>query len=1147
MIIHTLLLNALLLLSTALTAAPTEPGKNLGIIPAPKSVVLSDGTFEAGAGNKVYVRYDNEDCRKDAEELAAFFREEFALNMVVTKKSIPSKAKGIVLNHDYSGAEEGYIIKVQNKSITLSGRGPGLFYACQSLRQMSLAGSTSAGSVCIKESTIEDEPRFPYRGIMQDVGYHIYPVEFIKQEIDYLARYKMNVYHWHLTEDSGWRIESKRFPKLNEVSSFRDQTVVSHYDWDFCGDDETPYGGYYTQDEIRDIVKYAAERHVTVIPEIELPGHTLAVLAAFPELACGDNPGPFKVAETWGIFPDVFCAGKEETFRFLEQVLDEVMELFPSRYIHIGGDECPKDRWEHCKYCQQRIADEGLKNENELQSYFIRRIEKYLNSKGRKIIGWDEILEGGLAADATVMSWRGTSGGIQAARQNHDVIMAPNSYLYFDYIQGDRAQEPFAIAWGYNPIEKVYAYEPIPEGLTEEQTGFIKGVEAPLWTEHMDTWRKVSYMLFPRLMALSEVAWSEPAAKDSSDFFSCRLPVHLSWLDKSSLPYRVPVPGGMKPGVIRTGEYVMKLSNPVQGASIYYNVDGQPPRETDYLYEAPVTVRVPDGQMREIRATVVTPGGRRSNSVRTIIDNRHGTEYQVGTATTSLEPGLDIFSATLAGYGAPGEGRFSLDWERVGAARDYPWTSSPEDRTLLSMKGPDGEIISATTYKGRVFALTSQKTLWRKDLNGKKSIWVKIGYNNGVTYNKDIQRIHVSGDRLYALAADGDVYANYHRTNNNLTARAVAFSRNGTTVVLVGLDLTGFDYAFINSVKKDIQAATGLPPQAILINASHTHFAPVSQKWSSWLEPNQNPDDVYMEQVVRPGIINAVEGALADLHPAHLFFGRTTSRIGGHRSLDRSAGVYDPTTDVILVTGKDNQTENVIFMNGCHPVFHNWGVEGFTLNANFPAVARDLICSATGARNSIFLQGCAGDVNPLEGDYREVGSTLGSDVLACLDDAMQTVDGEISCSLDSLLVPTSPWKKRDIQKFREDNARYPGNLECEKNIRWADIMLAHIANGTMPKTMPIYIHTINIGDWKLVGLSREAVSRYGMEIRGIWPGKNVSVIGYTNDVSSYLPSIEHIRAHTYEGDNSFFWYSQPSIFPEDILDRVVAEVRKNNR
>ena len=1228
------------LLAAGLSEAHAQQNadSNYGIIPAPKQIVSTGEDFVICPDDKVVIYCASEQVSASADYLRQMLAEEFGTDALISEKKPGRKAKSIVICNDSEAPQEGYTLAVSADAVSLKGSRTGLFYAIQSLRQMMRTSSGDGGPLVVPGVLIEDEPRFRYRGIMQDVGYHIYPVDFIKRQIDYLSRYKMNVYHWHLTEDHGWRIESLKYPKLNEVASWREQTCISHYDGKFSGMDATPYGGYYTQEEIRDIVAYAAERHVTVIPEIELPGHTLAVLAAYPELAC--NKGPFKVAQTWGIYDDVFCAGKEEVFTFLEDVLTEVMDLFPSEYIHIGGDECPKDRWRRCPLCQERIRKEGLRDEYELQSYFIKRIEKFINSKGRKIIGWDEILEGGLAQNATVMNWRDTTEGVKAVKQGHDVIMSPNAYLYFDYIQGDRKQEPLAIGWGFNPAERVYAYEPVPEGISPDAEKHIIGVESPLWTEHMDTYRKVEYMLFPRLMALAELAWTPKERKDSRNFFEDRLPVHLGWLDRTDIVYRVPEPMGMKDEILYGSDFVLELKSPVEGAKIYYNFDGQAPRETDYLYEGPVKIHVHEGEMREVKALVITPSGKRSNYVRTVYDNRARTDFMVGSASASLEPDLSIFSLTLAGYGAPAEGRFSLAWDKIGSCSDFVWMAGGTDAlygvdaqgglhkmcmsdneiqtvvsdmqvrylavdrdvfyavsedgrlyradgaselkwTELSASGVDGicsltagagkiyaatddgrllkgelsgnevrwkdvghaqTVIGMAFHEGFLYALTANQKLWKRSASALDADWTQIGYNNGETYRIDLRQIAVTGDRLIAIGTDGNLYANVHSTNSNLTAEATAFSKGGKTAIVIGADLTGFDFAFINEVKAAITEETGVESDAIMINASHTHFAPVSQYWLAWHEPHQRPDWKYMSTVVKPALVSVARQAKENMKPSKIYFGRTRTDIGGNRALSGKDAVYDSAVDVVQVFGQDNTLENVIFTAACHPVFNNSGAEGYTLNGNFPSYAKSQVRNMTGTVSSQFMQGCGGDVNPRFGDFRHMGQILADDVVDRMKREFHPVSGEISCSLDSVLVPIHPWKPEKIREFRAQNEPYMWSVEHAKNVRWADIMLDKYARNAMPEYMPVYYQIINIGNWKIVGLSREAVSRYGVEIRKLWPDKFVTVLGYTNDVSSYLPAGEHVNARTYEGENSFFWYSQPDRFPADILDIVVNDM-----
>ena len=416
---------------------------------------------------------------------------------------------------------EGYRLQVRPEEIRMYFKEKaGAFYAQQTLQQL------TAPDGVIPCFDIEDAPRFSYRGMHLDVCRHIFPVEFVKKYIDLLARHKMNYFHWHLTEDQGWRIEIKKYPRLQEVAAWRKETLVGHYSDQPHQFDGQRYGGYYTQEEIREVVKYAQERFVTIIPEIEMPGHAQALLAAYPELSCHGQP--VEVATKWGVFENVLCP-TEDTFEFLENVLLEVMDLFPGPYIHIGGDECPKAQWKASAFCQELMKKEGLKDENELQSYFIRRIDRFLTEHGRRLIGWDEILEGGLSENATVMSWRGTQGGIEAAQAGHDVIMSPTSHCYFDYYQSQYPDEPLAIG-GYLPLEKVYAFEPVPGSLSPEESKHILGAQGNVWTEYIPTTQQVEYMAFPRALALAEVLWSPLSVKDFPGFQD-RLARYLPKLD----------------------------------------------------------------------------------------------------------------------------------------------------------------------------------------------------------------------------------------------------------------------------------------------------------------------------------------------------------------------------------------------------------------------------------------------------------------------------------------------------------------------------------------------------------------------------------------------------------------------------------------
>ncbi|WP_242155827.1 beta-N-acetylhexosaminidase [Aestuariivivens sediminis] len=505
------------------------------IIPQPVSIQPSNGKFLVDSKTKI--------SASDAlQNEAGFLAQMLSYSAGVTINTGDNGNIQLQLD-DTIENEEGYTLSVSYNQITISGKtAKGVFYGIQTLRQLMSASVESKinplGELTLPAVTITDHPRYQYRGMHLDVARHFFPVDFIKTFIDLIALHKMNTFHWHLTEDQGWRIEIKKYPKLTEIGAFRNGTIVGHHPG--TANDQIPYGGFYTQEEIKDIVAYASERHVSVIPEIELPGHSSAAIAAYPNLSCfpeeptvvtndmmsekgkaiQDAGRPKIVQETWGVFPDVYCAGKEETFAFLQDVLDEVIPLFPSEYIHIGGDECPKENWERCSNCQQRIKTEGLEDEHELQSYFITRIEKYLNSKGKNIIGWDEILEGGLAPNATVMSWRGIEGGIEAAKQNHDVIMTPNSSCYFDHYQSeDIENEPLAIG-GKTTVGDVYAYEPTPEELTDEEGKFILGAQGNVWTEYMKTTDYVEYMILPRMTALSEVVWTPKESRNWDDFHS---------------------------------------------------------------------------------------------------------------------------------------------------------------------------------------------------------------------------------------------------------------------------------------------------------------------------------------------------------------------------------------------------------------------------------------------------------------------------------------------------------------------------------------------------------------------------------------------------------------------------------------------------
>ena len=504
--------------------------------------------------------------------------------------------------------EGTYTLTIAPEGIEVSAStGAGLFYGLQSLRQLMENGANLPSPVSrLRSLTIVDSPRFSWRGMHLDVARHFQPVAFVKKYIDLMSRYKLNTFHWHLTDDQGWRIPITKYPRLTSVGGCRKETMVERNFNPYVGDG-TPHCGFYTQEEIRDVVRYAAERYVTVVPEIEMPGHARAALAAYPELAC--TPGPFEVWTMWGVVDDVFCP-HEATFTFLEDVLSEVIDLFPSRFIHIGGDEAPKTRWKASPVAQEIIRRDGLKDEMELQSWFIRRIERYLSSKGRRLIGWDEILEGGLAPGATVMSWRGTSGGIAAARQNHDVVMSPNSHLYFDYYQGDARFEPLAIG-GLSTLERVYSYEPVPDSLTADQAKHILGAQSNLWSEYLKTPQAVEYMVWPRALALAEVTWSTREARDWQSF-QARLPGALRSLGRLGVAYRIPHVEGLEGDRLTLDDNVtITLSTAMPDAVIRYTIDGSDPTQTSPVYQRPFQVGV-TAEGRRVTARAFTTDGRSS-------------------------------------------------------------------------------------------------------------------------------------------------------------------------------------------------------------------------------------------------------------------------------------------------------------------------------------------------------------------------------------------------------------------------------------------------------------------------------------------------------------------------------------------------------
>lgn len=567
------------------------------IIPRPEKIQKGEGFFLITPLTIITVQSESGFDEQLVDYFQDYLERHYGFNLISASDSNGALTNSIFFTSqgaDKSLGDEGYELDVgQDKIEIRANKGAGFFYAVQTLLQLfpdEPPKAESLGEIKLKLPvvTITDKPRFVWRGMHLDVCRHFFPKEFIKKYIDLLAVHKMNVFHWHLTEDQGWRIEIKQYPKLTEIGAWRVDREDQHWN------ERTPpqegekatYGGYYTQDEIKEIVQYAQDRYITVVPEIEMPGHAVAALAAYPELSC--TGGPFYVMPG-GYWPitNIFCVGNDKTFEFLENVLTEVIDLFPSPYIHIGGDEAHKANWEKCPKCQERIRAENLKDEDELQSYFIRRIEKFLISKNKKLIGWDEILEGGLAPEATVMSWRGTAGGFAAASQGHDVVMTPNTHCYFDYYQA-RENEPLAIG-GFLPVEKVYEYEPIPDSLTADKHKHILGVQGSLWTEYISDEKYAEYMALPRMCALAEVAWSAKEQRNPDDFFS-RLSIYYDRLDALEVNYRHPLITGYESENIFIEPEQVTLAIARQGVEIRYTLDGTEPDAGSTLYTGPITI-----------------------------------------------------------------------------------------------------------------------------------------------------------------------------------------------------------------------------------------------------------------------------------------------------------------------------------------------------------------------------------------------------------------------------------------------------------------------------------------------------------------------------------------------------------------------------
>lgn len=582
----------------AVTSCCMTAEETITVVPYPNKVEIMPGTFKA-AGATVHYAADLDDASKSvitkfAHQLSLASGKESSI-----EEGVSGNGFIFILSPDMPS--EAYQVNVSRKAVHVSASGlNGFNYAIQTLKQMlpvEIFGAEAAPDAkwtlpCCK---IDDAPRFGYRGMHLDVSRHFFDIDAVKRYLDIMEIHKLNTLHWHLTDDQGWRVEIKKYPKLTEVGSIRNKTIVGHLN-SRSGYDNTRYGEgcWFSQEQIKDVIDYAAAKGITIIPEIDLPGHMLAALAAYPELGC--TGGPYEVWGDWGIADDVLCAGNEKTMLFLEDVLSEICELFPSEYIHIGGDECPKVRWKKCPKCKARMKELGLKDdknhkaEHYLQSYVMARMEKLINSKGKRIIGWDEILEGEVAPNATVMSWRGVSGGIEAARLGHDAIMTPNTFFYLDYYQtNDTSKEPLGIG-GYLPVEKCYSYEPFVEGMTDEEKSHIIGVQANLWTEYIASEEHLQYMLLPRMAALSEVQWCQADNKDWERFYESA-DEFCAIYDMAGYNYAKHIFQTKMTVGINNEKNCVEVSLRTQGnGEIRYTLDGTDPDASSTLYTEPVCI-----------------------------------------------------------------------------------------------------------------------------------------------------------------------------------------------------------------------------------------------------------------------------------------------------------------------------------------------------------------------------------------------------------------------------------------------------------------------------------------------------------------------------------------------------------------------------
>lgn len=684
------------------------------VVPLPREVkTLNGAPFTLTATTRISYPKGDAVLRRNAEFLAEYIKQATGLSLPLKKNA--RGANVIRLRTGLNGNPEGYRLSVNADGVDIEGTtAAGVFYGIQTLRK-----AVAGGGVELPSTVVNDEPRFSYRGAHLDVSRHFITPDSVRRFIDMLALHNINRLHWHLSDDQGWRIEIRKYPRLTTVGSYRPESVIGHNTGRYDG---RPHSGYYTQREARDIVEYARERHITIIPEIDMPGHMQAALAAYPELGC--TGGPYEVWKMWGVSDDVLCAGNDRVLQFIDDVLGEIADIFPSEYIHVGGDECPKVRWKDCPKCQQRILDNHLQAdgkhtaEERLQSYVIRHAEQRLSALGRKMIGWDETLEGGLAPGATVMSWRGEAGGIEAARLGHDVIMTPNTYLYFDYYQtADIKNEPDAIG-GCLPVALVYSYNPLPEGLTPEQAKHVIGVQANLWTEYIPTYRQVEYMELPRMAALSEIQWTPQSMRDYKDFRR-RIPAFIRLYDLQGYNYARHL-FDVEANYIPTPERhaIAAELGTIDNAEVHYTLDGSAPTAQSPRYAGPVDIN----RSCTFQAAAFRPTGK----TRTLTENFH---FSKSTAcpVTLLQPSHSQY--TYAGASMLTDGR-------LGETNNY------NTGRWIAFSGTDLEAVIDLGCEMPVssvsFNVTILKSNWVMDARGVEIALSTDGQNFTEVFRRDI-------------------------------------------------------------------------------------------------------------------------------------------------------------------------------------------------------------------------------------------------------------------------------------------------------------------------------------------------------------------------------------------------------------------------